>query len=118
MSLDYRTMDKEYVERLPEERKQIYVIQGNLDDERLRQLPKINGVILVTGNVFFVQDNTVHCGLIVLGDAEMRRATVKGSMAVYGKCKAKRLTVHGDLGIKAEGSEIDELRLTGKLTHL
>ena len=113
--MNYKTMGQMEVEtkKLPEERKQIYVVQGNLDDERVRQLPKVNGYILVTGNVFFVKNNTIPGGLIVLGDAEMNRATVKGSAYVYGECKAQRLIVHGTLATKAGVTHVEELISSG-----
>jgi len=108
--MNHATMGQMEVEtsKFPEEKKQIYVVQGNLDDTRVRQLPKINGYILVTGNVFFVKNNTVPGGLIVLGDAEMVDATVKGNMTVYGKCNARRLIIHGELTTKVGATSIGD----------
>ena len=75
----------------------IFIVQGNLDNERVRQLPEnIEGCILVTGNVNISECN-VSCGMIVLGDCMMNHVAVEGNLTAYGNFKSDSLLVKGEL---------------------
>ena len=108
--------DKLYEELRPkEDKKQIFIVQGDLDEGKVRQLPeKFEGYVLVTGNVNFTNPTTVCAGLIVLGSFEACRSSIWGDLQVYGDTlKATKLVIHGNLVAKAT-DEIGDMFLLGE----
>lgn len=80
----------------------IFVVGGDLDNEKLRQLPEnIEGCILVTGNVN-LSSSTVNSRLIVLGECMLAHTAVDGDLTAYGHFKAEGLIVYGTLCTKPE----------------
>lgn len=100
------------------DRTKIIVIQGDVDETKIRKIKQFNGAILVTGNATFKDGTFIPCGLAVLGDLIAEDLTVLGNLLCGGECVASNLTVSGEVSFDKENTlvELRMVRVTGKVT--
>lgn len=100
------------------ERTQIILFQGDVDETKIRKLKQFNGAILVTGNATFKDGTLIPCGLVVLGDLIAEDLTILGSLLCGGECVTSNLTVRGEVSFEKEKSlaEIRMFKVAGKVT--
>ena len=116
--MDYRTMEPEVKMPRKSLKKEIYIIQGNLDDIKLQEIEMTaeeGSYILVTGNVILNnRKSVVRCGLVVLGDCYLYRPSIFGDLYVYGQLHAEGPILHSNIYVREDAVVGQETFLVGE----